>query len=82
MREHLGVDVAAAEDNEHGTALGEVFAVAEENSEGAGAAGFDDELQVVEGEGHRIHELVVRCGEAAFETALVDLEWQDAGFGR
>ena len=40
--EHLGVDVAAAEDNEHGAALGEVLAVVEQHSQRAGAAGFDN----------------------------------------
>jgi hypothetical protein len=49
---------------------------------GVGAAGLDDELKIVEGVAHRVQKLVIRGCEAASDAALVDLERQDAGFGR
>ena len=59
-----------------------MLAVVEQHGQRTCAAWLDDQLQVMEGEGHSIEQLVVGGSEAAFHAALVDFERQDARLGR
>ncbi len=78
LRERLAVDVAAGRDDRHRPALDRLFA-AQHRRQGDRAAGLDDELEIGEGDGHRLRGFAIAHREGAGEERLSYLAFTTAG---
>src|ERR1044072_2166870 len=74
--EQLRIDVAAGQHRHHDLAF-DVELAAEQRREPDGAAGLDHELELAEGEGDRLPDLLVARGDALAHEPAIDLEGDD-----